>query len=205
MNTSIIPRYKADPILRRTFRFEATAAFNGLIYAGNLALMWAGGADGSGAGQALTPVISNARLTKVKVWHSNNGSMSIGNASVQWTSQNAPDNEISASGNAFNFGKFSCVPPRRSLAGYWNPITINTSAMTSETTSLFTLNVPQGAIIDIDLEFVCSSGVLANFITTSGNASNQIYFADLDGSWNFSTHAYVQGVLAPVSNSRLAA
>jgi hypothetical protein len=197
VTASLPPQYKADPQLQRKLRFNfAPSVGNVTILVTRFSLFTTYGYATS-ATNAVS-AYGSLKLNRVQVWTtpansaSTVGTSNINFSSFTWLSETSPNVELSSAGNQFNPGYISTRPPADSLAGFWtSKVNVGTAGPTTSA-NLFTISVPAGCQVIVDIEFVyvpASRGEEVPFNPAAAPAAGFTY-QPLDNG----------GVLVPVSN-----
>jgi hypothetical protein len=136
---------------------------------------------------SVVSLFSSFRVTRIQMWAPANTTFTGGasTCSVLWLGSVTPftqDREVSdTSINPSKPAYVDAVPPKNSLASFWQ---------TASTNGLFTLNAPQGTIVDITLALTLNDtddGSAASSTVTTGILGEQ-YYLSLDPN---ATHYYV--------------
>jgi len=139
------PQLSANIRLRHKFRFTASTAFNGPINSDEILL-----AAGTMASTIalVNSFIASFKIRSVEVWSPPAAQGSFATCSLDWQGGlNSPNVEVSdTTVSVTSPAHFRTAPPARSLAGFWQ--------QHATLTNMFTLNVPAGSIIDLDLDLI---------------------------------------------------
>jgi hypothetical protein len=172
--------------IRRVWQFVASAATNGPIYFDNINAF--GMAVSSTVAYGLYDAV---RLRRVKVWGVNSSSAqtstSMCTVSVEWSGAYGPGTKITGIGNADRPAFIDCRPPPLSDADRWQQLS------GSQHNVAFYLNVPAGAVVEVDAELTQIIDAASNPVTyaySGGMTTGEIYSLFLDA---YSTN----GKLAP--------
>lgn len=166
------PQILSNIIFHHVFRFKAISAFVGGISV--LQVLGVAGAVGTLIDQVQL-ITSSFKVTRVEMW----GMMNAGVPpviSIDWAGfQNTPNREISETTLSSAYPAYiSAVPPKNSLASFWQ--------RENDNTQLFILNVPQYTTIDVHLSLIlrdaeeAAAAILINGAVTTG----VLYYLALD-------------------------
>jgi len=179
------PMFRSNLIFSHKFRFSASAAFSAGISAPDV-IACCGGIATTVA--AITCWANSVRLKRIAVWAAPSTLGASATVSVNWIgNQNTPNTEVSdTSLSTAQNAHVSCVPPANSIASFW----MNTASADL----LFTLVVPQGGIVDLDLEIVLADqNSPPDVVVVATAVIGRTYYLALDQA-TAGTH-----VLVPVS------
>jgi hypothetical protein len=182
--------YNADPINVRKFRYIYTGSAGTVsITRANIVALWTVGTVNN---SAVTSCFAAARVRSVMVRTAgvtSGGNLTLGysSSSITWVSENAPDSEVSVTGNPDHPGAMKSSPPVGSLASYWS--NYNSSDLT---TTLFNLSLNPNDIVEVVVEWTPANSTETLGVTVVNAAVGNFYYLALDG---VSTHS-----LTPVSN-----
>jgi hypothetical protein len=149
-------KYVANPVFRRKFRYQAQAAETkdqDYVTMGSLQnLMYIGLTGTTGYG-----VLSAIRLKSVEVWADSSATNTLTTIGLDWLSPDAPNKQVSSTGNSFTPAHFKAIPPKESAASRWYAgqlLAQNTpTSIVASTPYAFGLIAPAGAVCEVDLEF----------------------------------------------------
>jgi hypothetical protein len=144
-NSNRPPQMSANLRLRHKYRFTASSAINGGIFSDGILLA---------AGTMATTIalvnsfIGSFRIRSVEVWSPPAAQGAFATCSLDWQGgPNSPNVEVSdTTVSVTSPAHFRTAPPARSLAGFWQTHVNNNQ--------MFTLVLPVGSIVDLDLDLV---------------------------------------------------
>jgi hypothetical protein len=171
---------KSNIMLSHTYRFVSTSGSATAVTTTSL---------GGCAGTMCTVANSNVqilfdsfRVNRVEVYSPPSSQGSAVTCSLNWegTEGFAPNMEVSDTTVSVTAPAYiNCVPPPRSVAGFWN--------RTASSTTIFTLVAPAGSIIDVSLSLILSDGMTPTGISITTGTLGILYYLSLDAN---STHVY---------------
>ncbi len=172
MSRNNIPALKTNIIYRHTYRFSSGSAVTRDISPRNILLASSVFCTG---GTQFTALNNSFRLRNIKIWSAATTVGAVSNASVLWFgANNSPPIEISDSSVSTAQSLFiNTAPPPTSLAKFWQ---------VDSTTKLFTIQVPAGAIIDVELDMILADTGFINltYTMTGSGVTSALYYAYLD-------------------------
>jgi len=172
------PRFEANPIIKRRYRFLATAGTSTTVTPATLLQAAGCCADTAVLAQS---VWSAVKINRITMWSSPTGgnasSVSVtfnGNAAtfVGGNSKEFRDDSNNVSVPAY----LSVGPPRNTTSAFWQT--------TTATLSLFQIQATVGTIVDVHLSLVMIDGANnppAAALVTVGNTPGLIFYYPLDG------------------------
>jgi hypothetical protein len=184
------PKYVSNPVFRRKIRYQAQATETkdqDYVTMGSLQnLQTYVGASTSGVG-----MWSAVKLNSVEMWADASANQTMVTIGIDWLSPDAPNMQITATGNAFTPAHFKVRPPKFSAASRWYAgqlLAQNTPTSLANTTpyAFGILNTVAGAIIEVDVSFTFFDYDTLNnnfaTITGSGQANTPGMNAYLDNT-----------------------
>jgi len=175
------PQISSNITLRHVYRFVSSSGTATVLTP--TSLLCAAGTMGTALNTSVTSFVASVRINRVTMWTPPASQGATATCSVNWNGyQNSPDVEMSdTTVSVSRPARVSCVPPRGSLAAFWQTVGTNT---------ICTLVAPTGTIIDVDLSLILSDddpGTAASTAVATA-AVGGIYYLSLDPN---ATHRYV--------------
>jgi len=170
--------------IRVTHRFRFVSTNGALTGVTGESLAGAVGAVGTLLNSLVSVSADFVRVSYVEMWTPPAAQGDSATCSINWSgTANSPDVEFSdTTVSVTDAAHVRSVPPRNSLAGFWQAASSNTT--------VFSLIAPPGTIIDVRISFILSdSGALTQTIAVATAALGETYYLSLDPS--FATHYYV--------------
>lgn len=169
------PQLRSNPVLRHTFRYAASAAFN--VTVTNNGMLGALGGIGTTTNSTITNFFGSFKIHKFRIWGASTGAL-VSSVSITFFSGvgSAPTNmEFSDSSTSSAEPPYlQCAPPKGSQASFWNG---------SSASILFTIVSSTPCILDMDVSAIFADGAGGN--TTGGlttvSVGNEYWLAP-DGS-----------------------
>ncbi len=180
------PMFRSNLVFSHKFRFEASAAFNGLIT--STSILGACGGIGTVTNTTIALWTTSVKVRSVELWAAPAALGAGATVSINWFgANNSPNLEVSDTSlsTAFNAHVIS-KPPPSSTASFWQRAAVSTN--------MFTLVVPTGAVVDLEVDMVMADQDVA--LATAAPATavvGTVYYLALDFV-SLATH-----VLVPVS------
>jgi len=178
------PRYISNAFVSKTFRFTCTSAGFYTITPCKLGALVV---IGTAVNSAATQLFDAVKIRKVCIWAGQNpsGTGSPVTVSCSWSGSIAgimgdqkvdSDTSIGADRVAY----ISSKPPKNSQAAQWQ----STDTAGIGTNTIFQLNLPLGAVIDLHLNLRCTftTRASANTITLAAVVVSQLYYLALDNT-----------------------
>jgi len=166
------PQIKTNIVLKHRYRFRTTAAFSGGISPAKI--FGSLGTIGTVANTTVSILFKSFRLRKLEIWSPPPSQGATVTNSVEWLgTANSPSIEVSdTSVSVSRPAHIMTMPPRSSLAGFWQ---LNTGS------TLFNLNAPIGSIIDLSCDMIVDdSGAAVDTIAAATVVLGKIYYLALD-------------------------
>ncbi len=185
-STRQIPQLKSNIRVNHTFRFINTAAQT--LHVTGASLIAICGVVGTTANAFVTGIFNSVKINKITVFAAESTTGTPVTCSVEWLGyNNSPPIEDSRTSISTSVPiMLSSKPPPNSLAKFWQA---------TGNTDLFVLTVPNGAVIDIDLDCMLSdaNATFQNYAVATCTVGVVYYLAlDIQGG----THNF-----APVSKN----
>jgi len=142
------PQYRSQPIVRRVMRYECTAAQVGLTITPQK-LCCSLGTVCTVTNTTVACFIGAVRVRRIQLWGMTTTSGTSASVSVNYdgTSGFAPNTELASDTiNVSEYAYISGKPPANSAASFWGKF--------DDTDTIFTVNLPSGGIMDLDLEYI---------------------------------------------------
>jgi hypothetical protein len=181
------PPIRANIEVTHVYRFKAVASFlSTSITDANLLLA-------AGVAQATTtlayPVFQTMKVKRVEIWSPVASQGTGTTCSVEWPAFNqSQEREVSDTTVSPTYpAHVSCVPPKMSLAGFWNDA--------SAGNNLFAISGPAGSVIDVTVSLTMNDGdPVGTTVTTGINTVGEINYTGLDGFPKATTNFLPQGL-----------
>lgn len=170
------PMIRSNITFNHRFRFTATAAQTVVITSSDL--LFVGGCTGIVLNNIVTSFYGSAKVNSVSVWAPPAAQGSFATTSIEYAGQAAGSN-LEFSDTSVSTAQPAVLhtrPPAHSLASFWQ-----TPAVANN--NLFTLTVPAGSIIDLDLGLILfddESAAQNRGVTAA--ALGTIYYLALDNA-----------------------
>jgi hypothetical protein len=168
------PPMRANIEITHKYRFKAVSYINGLSITDADLLLAAG------AFQATTvlayPIFQTVKVKRVEIWAPVASQGTATTCSVEWPSTNqSQEREIADTSVSVTYpAHVSAVPPKNSLAGFWNNAV--------DGNFLFSLVMPIGSVIDVTLALTLNDGDAAGAsLATALSTVGEVNYAGLDG------------------------
>jgi len=173
--SSLPPKLALTPVVRKAFRFKATASSLTSVTVGSL-LGVLGGVGTTVV--AVKQIASAVKLMKVVVWPSPSTS-SADTVLLNWAqgaSGQDPDeveDETLPEGVSIT-RSMSFVPPTRSLAGFW-------ITSTDASSTVFQIQAPVGSVVDVSLHLCITDAFASSTVVVASAVIGTYYYLALDG------------------------
>ncbi len=167
-----IPQLKTNIRIRHTFRFINTNAQT--LNVSPTALAGICGTVVTNATTTATAIFNSFKVNKVSIYCAESTAGTPVTCSVEWFGfNNSPPIEDSRTSVSTSVPiTLHSTPPPNSLAKFWQVVS---------GTTLFTIVVPAGSVIDIDLDaMLVDTGATFQNYTISTGATGQLYYLALD-------------------------
>jgi len=156
--TSFLPIYSSIPSLTRKFRFSDATSGNRIITRGDLLGLYAFLVEDGGVNTWYS-LLAGIKVMMVSIYSAGNPSSSGGNLawtqiSLTWLSENSPENQIVATGNADHPAVIKSTPPVGSLCSFWSGVGFTGDF--SQSDPLFSMLLNQGDVVDVIVQFTPS-------------------------------------------------
>jgi hypothetical protein len=140
------PQFESTVSVAKTLRFTSTSAANVTITRAAVLDLLVMASSATAAYRLFDAV----KVRGIRIWGNAPGAGAVATrtSGVQWLSVYSPAKIVSDSGSGATYGaRITTKPPAMSLAGFWSLSGIN------EGEDLFTLQLNQGDVVDIDFTF----------------------------------------------------
>ncbi len=147
-------KYSPQLVQKRKFRYQVNTGdiSADVITIGCLRSLLVAKSDTANSTAALL-LFQAIRLCKVEMWGvQSTGGNTFTTVSLIWKGINAPFSEFSNTGNNVKPAHIACTPPANSQCGWWQDFSA------TQTTVLFELSAPLGAIVEVTIEYVLHDG-----------------------------------------------
>lgn len=164
------PQVLSNIVLNHKFRYLATGAYNGGVSPAQI--LGGLGVVCSVANTTAALLFRSFKLNSVEIWCPPASQGAAASISIEWLgANNSPslehmDTTLSVSRNAHIF----CRPPKNSVASFWQ---------TTSATQLFSIMVPTGTVIDLNVTYIESDDEIAvsTVAIATGTLGNTYYLA----------------------------
>jgi len=185
VNSSFFPPYSSIPSLTRKFRFTERTSGNRIITRGDLlglySFLYFDNTSGTNVWQSL---IAGIKVMMVSIYSAGNPASTGGNLAwtpiaLTWLSENSPEKQILATGNADHPAVIKSTPPPNTLCSFWSGAGFTGDFSPSD--PLFSMLLNQGDVIDIVVQYTPSVSPGAVTGTYTNGTVDQPAYGFLDG------------------------
>jgi hypothetical protein len=172
------PQLDSNIIVNHKFRF--TASSSGAYAISQANLIGICGMMGSTTNAAVASIIDCFKVNSVEIWGPPASQGSFSTVSVEWIggtttlpslTKEVSDTTCSVAEPAHVFSR----PPKTSTVGFWN------SADGGGSNIFFTVSVPAGSIIDVNVSFILGDNSQHFTVAVSTAVVGEAYYLSLDG------------------------